>query len=163
RRLSPHAADPARGVPASGGGVFATSDRGFRGDSTRHDRQSGRCGSPMTGHVVVIGAGIVGTCCALWLRRQGFRVTLVDPNAPGSGCSSGNAGMFQTGSVTPPATPGILRRVPRMLLDRNGPLVIRWRHLPMLMPWLIRLVRNASPARVDAIADALATLLDGAK
>jgi D-amino-acid dehydrogenase len=117
----------------------------------------------MTSHVVVIGAGIVGTCCALWLRRQGFRVTLVDRNEPGSGCSAGNAGMFQTGSVTPLATPGILRRVPRMLLDPNGPLVIRWKHLPVLMPWLWRLVRNASPARVDAVADALASLLRGAK
>jgi glycine/D-amino acid oxidase-like deaminating enzyme len=117
----------------------------------------------MTSHVVVIGAGIVGTCCALWLRRQGFRVTLVDRNEPGSGCSAGNAGMFQTGSVMPLATPGILRRVPRMLLDPNGPLVIRWKHLPVLAPWLWRLVRNASPARMDAISDALASLLRGAK
>jgi glycine/D-amino acid oxidase-like deaminating enzyme len=116
----------------------------------------------MTSHVVVIGAGIVGTCCALWIRRQGFRVTLVDRNEPGSGCSSGNAGMFQTGSVAPLATPGILRRVPRMLLDRNGPLVIRWKHLPVLVPWLWRLVRNASPARMEAIAGALASLLHGA-
>jgi glycine/D-amino acid oxidase-like deaminating enzyme len=116
----------------------------------------------MTGHVVVIGAGIVGTCCALWIQRHGFRVTLVDRNEPGSGCSSGNAGMFQTGSVTPLATPGILRRVPGMLLDRNGPLVIRWQHLPVLLPWLWRLIRNASPARVDAISASLASLLRGA-
>jgi glycine/D-amino acid oxidase-like deaminating enzyme len=116
----------------------------------------------MTNHVVVIGAGIVGTCCALWIQRQGFRVTLLDRNEPGSGCSSGNAGMFQTGSVTPLATPGILRRVPRMLFDRNGPLVIRWKHLPVLFPWLWRLIRNASPARVDAISASLASILRGA-
>jgi glycine/D-amino acid oxidase-like deaminating enzyme len=116
----------------------------------------------MTSHVVVIGAGIVGTCCALWIQRHGFRVTLVDRNEPGTGCSSGNAGMFQTGSVTPLATPGILHRVPRMLLDRNGPLVIRWQHLPVLLPWLWRLIRNASPARVDAISASLASLLRAA-
>ncbi len=29
-------------------------------------------------HVTVIGAGIVGVCCALHLQRLGYRVTLVD-------------------------------------------------------------------------------------
>ena len=29
--------------------------------------------------VIVIGAGIVGTCCALELRKKGLEVTLVDP------------------------------------------------------------------------------------
>ncbi len=29
-------------------------------------------------HAVVIGAGIIGVCCALQLQREGWAVTLID-------------------------------------------------------------------------------------
>ena len=35
------------------------------------------------GHAVVIGAGIVGVCCALELLQDGWRVTLLEPGEPG--------------------------------------------------------------------------------
>jgi glycine/D-amino acid oxidase-like deaminating enzyme len=110
-------------------------------------------------HVTVLGAGIVGACTALALQREGFRVTLLDRDEPGSGCSAGNAGMIQTGSVAPLASPGLLGRLPRMLLDREGPLVIRWRHLLRLAPWLLGFARSATPERLEATATALAALL----
>ena len=110
----------------------------------------------------MVGAGIVGTCCALWLQRHGFAVTLLDRNEPGSGCSAGNAGILHSGSVLPLATAGILRRVPQMLLDPDGPLVIRWRYGLSLIPWLARLVRHATPAEVTRISHALCGLLNGA-
>ena len=34
---------------------------------------------------VVIGAGAVGVATALWLQRDGWRVTLVDREEPGRG------------------------------------------------------------------------------
>jgi glycine/D-amino acid oxidase-like deaminating enzyme len=112
--------------------------------------------------VLVVGAGVVGTCCALWLRRFGFAVTLVDRNEPGSGCSAGNAGILHSGAVLPLATPGILRSVPRMLLDPNGPLVIRWRYSLSALPWLARFVSHATPTEVARISQALSALLSGA-
>ncbi|MDP6884890.1 MAG: FAD-dependent oxidoreductase [Rhodospirillales bacterium] len=60
---------------------------------------------------LVVGAGIVGTCCAVYLQREGFRVTLIDRDGPGEGCSSGNAGNFSVGSVFPQSMPGIWRKV----------------------------------------------------
>jgi len=42
--------------------------------------------------IAVIGAGIVGCSCALWLQHKGFSVILIDPDDPGAGTSSGNAG-----------------------------------------------------------------------
>ena len=113
-------------------------------------------------HVLVVGAGIVGTCCALWLQRHGFAVTLLDRNEPGSGCSAGNAGILHSGSVLPLATAGILRRVPQMLLDPDGPLVIRWRYGLSLFPWLARLARHATPVEVNRISYVLSGLLSGA-
>jgi len=109
--------------------------------------------------VTVIGAGIVGVSCALNLIRQGFAVTIVDRLPPGEGCSKGNAGMFSSDSFVPLAMPGTLRQVPRWLIDPLGPLAIRWRHLPALLPFLVRFLAAARPSRVAAIADALAPLL----
>lgn len=88
--------------------------------------------------MVVIGAGIVGLCSALRAQDQGFRVTLIDPDTPGSGCSRGNAGHFATEQVFPLADPAMLRSLPAMLLNPAGPLSIRTRYLPRALPWFAR-------------------------
>ena len=33
---------------------------------------------------VVVGAGMIGVCCALFLQRDGYRVTLIDRQGPGT-------------------------------------------------------------------------------
>jgi D-amino-acid dehydrogenase len=113
----------------------------------------------MARHVTVVGAGIVGTSCAIYLLREGYRVTVVDRNPPGEGCSQGNAGLFSSDSFIPLSTPGMLGQVPGWLLDPLGPLAIRWRHLPKLLPWLVRFLRAGTPKRVEEVCDALAPLL----
>src|SRR5882724_8892757 len=110
-------------------------------------------------HIVVIGAGIVGIACASLLRRDGALVTVLDPLGPGEGTSFGNAGCLNGSSVVPVAMPGVLRQVPRWLLDPEGPLAIRWRYLPTLAPWLWRFVRAGQPEKVRAQARALRSLL----
>jgi D-amino-acid dehydrogenase len=112
--------------------------------------------------VSVVGAGIVGMCCALFLQRDGHQVTIIDPREPGEGASFGNAGIIATCQVWPIAMPGVLRRIPLMLLDPEGPVVLRWRYLPRIAPWLIRLIAAARPQRVERTAAALAALLAGA-
>lgn len=109
--------------------------------------------------IAVIGAGIVGTSCAFFLQRDGHQVTLVDPREPGTGTSFGNAGIISLYSIAPVLTPALLRKVPALLRDRTSPLAIRWRYLPRLLPWLVRMVANARPKRVEALAQALAQLL----
>jgi D-amino-acid dehydrogenase len=106
----------------------------------------------------VLGAGIVGVCTALALQREGWSVTLIDRDEPGRGCSFGNAGIIHTGGCVPLARPGIVGAVPGMLLDPEGPLVIRWRHLPRLLPWLARMAAASRRGRVEASSRALAPL-----
>jgi len=108
--------------------------------------------------VIVVGAGIVGICCALYLQRDGRRVTLMDPREPGEACSFGNAGLLATGGVAPEAMPGILRSVPGMLMNPLGPLAIRWSYLPRIAPWLVRYALSSRPRRVEEISLALAAL-----
>ena len=78
-------------------------------------------------HVSVLGAGIVGVCCALYLQRNGLRVTLVDPETPGDGASFGNAGFIAPGSCTPVGMPGLAAKLvfslvcdPVKLMDYSG-------------------------------------------
>lgn len=108
--------------------------------------------------VVVVGAGVVGLACGLRLGREGFDVTLVDPGLPGEGASAGNPGAISLSSILPTAVPGILAKVPGWLCDPDGPLVLRWRHLPFMMPWLARFLRNGTPERAAAAMRALAAL-----
>ena len=111
--------------------------------------------------VVVIGAGIIGVCTALYLLRDGHKVTLIDGQAPGEGASFGNGSVISTESVIPVQTPGILWKVPGMLADPLGPLAIRWSYLPRLAPWLLRFVAASTVPRVEEISRALAALVDG--
>ena len=117
---------------------------------------------PATGRATVIGAGLVGLATALYLRRAGFEVRLIERDEPGQGASYGNAGVIAVDSVVPVAMPGILRRVPRMLLDSRSPLAVRWSYLPRLTPWLIRFLAASRPAEVERISIALRQICERA-
>jgi D-amino-acid dehydrogenase len=114
-----------------------------------------------TPRIAVIGAGVVGTAIALRLRQRGAEVTLVDRDAPGSGCSAGNSGALSPGSVAPLAMPGMLATVPGMLLDDESPLYLPLGYLPRAMPWLVRFAASARPERVARSAARLAALHRG--
>jgi D-amino-acid dehydrogenase len=113
----------------------------------------------MTQDVTVIGAGIVGVCSALHLQRAGFRVRLIERGGPGKGASFGNSGNFGIASCVPFAMPGVLKKVPRMLFDPDSPLKLRWSHVPRALPWFLRFIASARPARVESIAAARNSLL----
>ncbi len=109
--------------------------------------------------VTVVGAGIVGVACALCLQQDGHRVTMVDRDPPGEGCSRGNAGIIATEAIQPLITPSLLLKLPGMLLDPLGPLAIDWRHLPFMLPWMLRFLLNARPRKVAENRGHLAALL----
>ena len=115
-------------------------------------------------HVVVVGAGIVGVSAAIWLRRKGVDVTIVDRNRPGSAeaTSYGNAGVLAACSVAPVTAPGLLLKGPRMALDPNFPLFLRWSYLPRLMPWLLRYMSHANDKDTRRIAAGLAPITSDA-
>nr|WP_300315883.1 FAD-dependent oxidoreductase [Halomonas sp.] len=96
--------------------------------------------------ITVVGAGIIGICCALALARKGLRVQVLDKQAPGMGASFGNAGHMATEQVFPIADASILSRLPGMLMDPMGPLRLDWRHLPRSLPWFTRLLLNLRQA-----------------
>jgi D-amino-acid dehydrogenase len=108
---------------------------------------------------IVIGAGIVGVSSALHLQRQGFQVTMVDRLAPGQGTSFGNAGVLGPSSVVPVPTPGIIKKIPKLLFDPSGPLFLRWSYLPKFIPWGLSFLASSRPQKVAHISQNLAALL----
>lgn len=110
-------------------------------------------------HIAVIGGGVVGLAIALKLRREGYRrVILFEPGEPGGQTSSGNAALIMTARVGPLAEPGLWFKVPKMLRDPEGPLVLNWKEVPRLMPWFRRFLANSSRKRHDVIAETLAPM-----
>ncbi len=116
--------------------------------------------STQRGRVTVIGAGIIGVCAANYLLEQGFAVEVVDPALPGSEeqCSFGNAGGICPGSCIPNSMPGVLRNVPKWLMDPEGPLIVRLAYLPHALPWLLRFLAASRKPRVEEISAAMRSL-----
>ncbi len=83
---------------------------------------------------------------------------MIDREQPAQGASSGNAGVISPWSVVPQCLPGVWKRVPKWLLDPNGPVSISPRHLFQVLPWSLRFLRNANMARAIKISDAMAVL-----
>lgn len=130
-----------------------------------HDDETPRRPDPDAGRrAIVVGGGIAGVSAATWLLRFGWRVTLIDRAAPGdpAAASYGNAGILARAGIVPVAQPGLLAKAPGMLLDPDGPLFLRWSHLPRLAPFLVRFLRHGREDEVRRIAGVLARLLTDA-
>lgn len=108
--------------------------------------------------IIVIGAGVVGLSTALYLRRSGRDVVVIDPLPPPGGASFGNAGMISADTSVPIALPGMLRKVPSWLADPLGPLAVRPSYFPKALPWLMKWIAAGRMSRVLEISDAMRAL-----
>lgn len=108
--------------------------------------------------VLVIGAGVVGMATARALQRAGCDVAVLDPNPPGAGCSSGDAGVIATEHLLPLARPATLARLPRMLTDRDSPLLLKMARVPALTGWFARFLWACRPEQVERGIAATAAL-----
>ncbi|WPQ37577.1 NAD(P)/FAD-dependent oxidoreductase [Achromobacter xylosoxidans] len=109
--------------------------------------------------VIVLGAGIVGVCCALELQRRGLDVTLVDRQPPGLETSAGNAGVLARSSLMPFNHPGLWRQLPRLL--RNDTVQFRYRvsYLARNLGWAAGFLARARPSVFHETTAALDSLI----
>jgi D-amino-acid dehydrogenase len=103
--------------------------------------------------VAVVGAGVIGASIAFELQRRGFQVTLIDKGEPGRGTSYGNMASialdFAAGSG-----PSTWKKLPRWLIDPEGPVWLRPGYAPKILPWFLRFLAAGRPSRLREIEDA---------
>jgi len=108
--------------------------------------------------VVVIGAGVVGMCCAFELHRAGAEVSVLERADVGQGVSRGNTGWVCPSFTYPLPAPGILGEGLRALAHGGGPLVIHPSLDPTFVRWLWRFRQNCSRSRWERGVKALLAL-----
>ncbi len=109
--------------------------------------------------IIVIGAGIVGLSIALKLQGAGRAVTVIDRKGVAAEASKNNAGAFAFADIVPLATPGIMQRAPKWLLDPLGPLSIPPSYAFKIAPWMLRFWRASWRDRYQTSLVAQAQLM----
>ncbi len=110
-------------------------------------------------HVAIIGAGVIGLSCALWLQKKGFKVSLVDPSPPGSGTSSGNACVIADYGCIPINSPSVFKDLPHLLFSKDSPLALNPLYVARHLPWSLRFLAHCRPTKVAHIKNQLAQFL----
>lgn len=113
--------------------------------------------------MIVIGAGIVGVTTALALQSAGHRVRILDRKGVAAETSRGNAGAFAFTDIEPLATPGIMRKAPRWLLDPLGPLSVPPAYALRIAPWMLRFWRATGKDRYDAAVRAQSDMMHASR
>lgn len=110
--------------------------------------------------LIVVGAGVVGLSAALAAQARGKSVLVLDREGPAAGASAGNAGAFAFSEILPLASPRLMRKAPRWLLDPLGPLSVPPGYALSLLPWMLRFAAACSPERVARSTAAQTALMD---
>ena len=101
--------------------------------------------------VIVLGAGVVGTASAWYLRQAGHEVTVLERQpGPALETSFANGGQISVSHAEPWANPATLLKVLRSLGREDAPLLFRLRADPLQWRWCLQFVRECHPARVAA-------------
>ena len=104
------------------------------------------------GNVVVIGGGIVGLSSALYLKRSGWDVTVLDKGDFSDNCSYGNAGYVCPSHFIPLATPGIIKQGLRWMLNSKSPFYVQPRLSLDLIRWGLKFMKAATVEKVERAA-----------
>ncbi|WP_299347933.1 FAD-binding oxidoreductase [uncultured Maritalea sp.] len=113
--------------------------------------------------VIIVGAGIIGLSIAHYLQNEGRKVTLVDRKGIAQEASYGNAAAFAVTDLLPLASPGMLMKAPKWLMDPLGPLSIRPSYLPKITPFLLKFFRASWPDQYARSVEVQAEMMNLAR
>lgn len=82
----------------------------------------------MQKNILIIGGGIIGLCCAYYLRKEGHQITIIEQSDFSQGASFVNAGYITPSHIIPLASPGVIAKGIKWMLDSKSPFYIkpRW-------------------------------------
>ncbi len=109
--------------------------------------------------IAIVGAGIVGISSGIYLAKRGCDVTLIDKDFKGKPASYGNASWLSSPSITPVLMPGMVKKIPKLLFSKDGPLFLRFPGFIKIIPFLFKYLTYANKNKVEHISKNLAYLL----
>lgn len=99
-------------------------------------------------HIVVLGAGVIGTTTAWFLREAGHEVTVLErQSGAGQETSFANGGQISVSHAEPWANPSAPLKVLKWLFREDAPLLFRLRLDPQQWRWGLRFLMECTPAR----------------
>lgn len=99
-------------------------------------------------HVIVLGAGVVGTTAAYYLLQNGHQVSVIDRQPMAAQETSfANGGQISACHALPWANPQTPWQSLKWLGREDAPLLFRLRFDPQLFAWGLRFLRNCGPDR----------------
>jgi D-amino-acid dehydrogenase len=98
---------------------------------------------------IVIGGGIIGLCSAYYLRKSGWDVTVLDNSQEKINCSYGNLGMIVPSHFVPLASPGIVAKGFRWMLNSKSPFYVKPSLDFNLISWGLKFIKNATADNVE--------------
>lgn len=105
--------------------------------------------------VVIIGGGAIGLCTAYFLSKSGLKVTLIEKNEIGSGCSYGNAGLVVPSHIIPLAAPGVIVKGLKWMFNPSSPFYMKPQFDLEFISWLWKFSRSCNAAQVHKAAPIL--------
>lgn len=112
-----------------------------------------------TSDVLILGGGVIGLACAIYLLDAGRSVTVLDQGTAGCAASHGNCGTLTPSHAAPLATPDALRSAIGWLFKADAPLRIKPRIDPALLRWLFGFASHCNWKDAARAAAAKAPLL----
>ena len=110
--------------------------------------------------VLVVGGGVIGIACAHYLSEAGYKVTVIDRDAIGSGCSYANCGHLCGSHLLPLNSPDALIRGLKSFWIKDSPFTLKIRLQRDLLKWLVQFARHSTSERMFSLAAKLRPLLD---
>ena len=88
--------------------------------------------------VLILGGGVIGLACALYLLQAGRSVIVLEQGTAGGATSHGNCGTITPSHAMPLAMPGVTAQALRWMFQADAPLRVAPRLDPALFAWLAK-------------------------
>lgn len=101
---------------------------------------------------IIIGGGIIGLSSALYLKRSGWDVAVLDKGDFTDNCSYGNCGYICPSHFIPLATPGVVKQGLKWMWNSKSPFYVQPRLDWNLLSWGLKFMRSATAKNVEEAA-----------
>ncbi|HWS40010.1 MAG TPA: FAD-dependent oxidoreductase [Arenimonas sp.] len=113
--------------------------------------------------VLILGGGVIGLSCALFLLKQGRSVRILEKNTVGAATSHGNCGTITPSHALPLPAPGMITKALKYMAQSDAPFYVKPSTDLALLEWLLRFSLNCNAKDMQKSAIAKSQLLNSSR